>query len=123
MEQVAKKTKIQNTSVETNTARSVVGIIFGIVETLLAFRLVFKLLDASTGNGFVRAIYAVTNFLVVLFEGIFSRSGSASSQAVATLIAMLVIALIAFVIIKLIKPKTGVTVENAEHTQNNRSDG
>lgn len=123
MEQITKNTKTQNTKVETNTAKTVVSIIFGVIEALLAFRLLFKILDASTGNGFVRGIYALTNFLTALFEGIFSRSGSASSQAVATLMSMLVIALIAFVVMKLIKPKTGITVENAEHTENNKSNG
>ena len=122
MEQITKNTKTQSSKVETNTAKTVVGIVFGLIEVLLAFRLVFKLFGANTGNIFVRGIYALTNFLVVVFEGIFSSSGSASSQAVATLIAMLVIALITAVILKLIKPKSGITVENAEHTENNKVD-
>jgi hypothetical protein len=122
MEQITKNTKTQNTKVESNTVKTVVGIVFGAIEVLLAFRLFFKLLDASTGNIFVRGIYALTNFFTVIFEGIFSRSGSASSQAIATLIAMLVIALIAAVVLKLIKPKTGIIVENAEHTENNKVD-
>ena len=122
MEQITKNTKTQSSKVETNTAKTVVGIVFGLIEVLLAFRLVFKLFGANTGNIFVRGIYALTNFLVVVFEGIFSSSGSDSSQAVATLIAMLVIALITAVILKLIKPKSGITVENAEHTENNKVD-
>ena len=120
MDQVVRNTKTQNTIVETNTAKKVVTIVFWIIEALLAFRLVFKLFEANASNIFVRAIYALTGFFTYIFEGIFSRSGSASSEAIATLIAMLVVALIAFIILKLIRPKTGITVENAEQTQNNR---
>jgi len=122
MEQITRNTKTQNTKVETNTAKTIVGIVFAVIEVFLAFRLVFKIFEANTGNFVVRAVYSLTNFLVVIFEGIFSRSGSASSQAIATLMAMLVVALIAAVIMKLIKPKTGITVEHAEHTENNKID-
>jgi len=119
MEQVTKQTSTQNTKVESNTAKTVVGIVFGAIEVLLAFRLVFKLFGASTGNAFVHGIYTFTHFFTAVFEGIFARANTTVGNAVATLVAMAVVALIAYVVLKLIKPKSGITVEHAEHTEAN----
>lgn len=122
MEQVTKNTKTQNTTVTNNTAKTVVEVIWGVIEALLAFRLAFKVLGANAGNFFVKTIYALTNFMVAAFEGIFSGLNEKVGHAVSAVIAMLVITLIALVIIKLIKPKTGVSVENAEHVEKNAVD-
>ncbi|HZK39833.1 MAG TPA: YggT family protein [Clostridia bacterium] len=119
MEQVTKNTKTQSTTVVNNTAKNITKVILGIIEVLLAFRLVFKALAANANNMFVRGVYALTKVFVIAFEGIFSRASTTVGDAVATLVAMLVVALIAFVIIKLIKPKTAVSIENAEHTAEN----
>jgi hypothetical protein len=81
--------------------------ILGILEVLLAFRLVLKLLGANTGSPFVAFIYSVSQAFVVPFIGVF-RSPAApgiETQSVlepSTLIAMIVYALIALGIIKLI---------------------
>ena len=122
MEQVTKNVKTQNTTVTNNTAKNVVEVIWGIIEVLLAFRLVFKVLGAAKSNFFVKVIYGLTDFMVFAFKGIFSGLSEKAGQAIAAVVAMLVVALIAFVVIKLIKPKTGVSVENAEHTEKNAVD-
>ena len=125
MEQMTKRTEIMNTTMEGNTARRIVGVIVGVIEVVLAFRLIFKLLGANPNNQFVQIIYNITQFLVGMFEGIFSRVTASGAQTKAffdpaTLIAMVVIAIIAGFIMKLITPRNGTSVERAEFIDNNQ---
>jgi uncharacterized protein YggT (Ycf19 family) len=53
-------------------ARRVVALIFGVLFTLIAIRIVLLLLGANAGNGIVDAIYSITEPLVAPFRGIFS---------------------------------------------------
>jgi uncharacterized protein YggT (Ycf19 family) len=53
-------------------ARRVVALIFGVLFTLIAIRIVLLLLGANAGNGIVDAIYSITEPLVGPFRGIFS---------------------------------------------------
>jgi hypothetical protein len=122
MEQVTKQTETRNTEPESHTAKRIVGVIFAVIEVILGFRLIFKGLGANPTNGFVRGIYGVTRFLVGIFEGIFSRvtTSGAETTAVfepATLIVMVVIALIAWGVLKLMTPHTGTRVERTEYTE------
>lgn len=88
--------------------RKIVYYILGLVEALLAFRLVFKLLGANPGSDFVSLIYTVSKGFLIPFNGIFR---SAVTQGIetksvlepTTIIAMIVYALIAYGIVKLIK--------------------
>ncbi|NLW92154.1 MAG: YggT family protein [Syntrophomonadaceae bacterium] len=85
----------------------VVYYILGFLEILLAFRLIFKLLGANPGSGFVSFIYLITQVFLAPFNAIFS---AASTQGIETkaflepsaIIAMIVYALIAWGIVKLI---------------------
>lgn len=87
--------------------RKMIYWILALLETLLAFRLLLKLLGANTGSLFVSFIYSVSQAFVMPFTGVF-RSPAAQgieTQSVlepATLIAMIVYALIAYGIIKLV---------------------
>lgn len=89
------------------TSRRVVYYILGVFEILLAFRLVFKLLGANPNSGFVAFIYSISQVFLVPFTAIFR---SAETQGIetrailepSTIIAMLVYALIAWGIVKLI---------------------
>ncbi len=79
---------------------------FGIIETLLAFRLVFKLLGANPGSPFVSFIYSLSGFFHAPFAGIFSKSTARGVETTAvfepsTVIAMIVYAIIAMGIMKL----------------------
>ena len=121
MEQMTKQTETRNIESESNTAQRIVGIIFGVIEVILAFRLIFKLLGANPKNGFVHGIYAVSQFLAGIFEGIFSRVTTNGAQTTATfepatLIAMVVIALIAWGVRKLMTPRIGTRMEKTEYT-------
>src|SRR5665647_1732398 len=122
MEQMTKQTETRNTQLESHTAQRIVGIIFSVIEIILAFRLIFKLLGANPKNDFVHGIYAVTQFFVGIFEGIFSRVTTSGAETTAifepaTLIAMVVIAVIAWVVLKLMTPRIGNRVERTEYTE------
>jgi len=89
------------------TAKRVVYYIFGILEVLLAFRLVFKLLGANPNSGFVSFIYSISQVFMVPFIAIFRSAATQGIETKAvlepsTIIAMIVYALIAWGIVKLI---------------------
>ncbi len=82
--------------------------ILGILETLLAFRFIFKLLGANPSNTFVSLIYSISGVFLAPFTTIFRAARNpgietASVLEPATLIAMAVYALLAFGVIKLIR--------------------
>lgn len=89
------------------TGVRIVTYIFGVVEVFLALRLLLKLLAANTGSLFIKFIYGVTDVLVMPFDSIF-KSASVSDIATksvlepGTLVAMVVYALIAWGLVKLI---------------------
>lgn len=90
--------------------RSIVYYILSVIEVLLAFRLIFKMLGARTGNMFVDFLYSITSIFVLPFAGIFRtlKSGENLSQYVfepSTVIAMIVYAVIARGVINLLKLK------------------
>jgi hypothetical protein len=94
------------------TVGYVVYFLLGVLEVLLAFRFVLKLLGASTTSGFVNFIYGLSSIFIYPFEQIF-RSGvgeGIETKAVlesSTLIAMVVYAVIAWGVVKLIKIMSG----------------
>jgi len=87
--------------------RNIIYYILGIIEILLIFRLVFRSLGANATNAIVSFLYGVTYALIVPFIGIFKAiMPSGTVQYViepATIIAMVVYALIAYGIVRLIK--------------------
>lgn len=81
--------------------------ILGVIEVFLGLRLILKLFGASTSSWFVQFIYDVTHVLIIPFTGIFktanvSEIDNSSVLEPATLVAMLVYALLAWGIVKLI---------------------
>lgn len=85
----------------------IVYYLLGIVETILAMRVILKLLGANPGSSFVVFIYNLSHPFIAPFTGIFSRvvTRGIETQAVlepAALIAMLVYALLAWGIIRLV---------------------
>ena len=126
MEQMNRQTEMRNTESKDQTAKRILGVVFGIIEVILAFRLIFKLLGANPKNGFVQGIYNVTQGFVGMFDGIFSKVTTTGAETKAilepsTLIAMLIVALIAWAVMKLLAPKTGNRVEKTEYTQNDNT--
>jgi len=106
---------IEETKIEASKSQKTEYIIyfaFGVLETLLAFRLVLKLMGASAASGFVRIIYSVTGIFIMPFEGIF-RSGFAQgveTTAVlepASIVALIVYLVMAWGIVKLVRISSG----------------
>lgn len=79
----------------------------GLIEILLAFRFVFKLLGANPSSGFVAFIYSLTHPFLAPFSGIFHVSTTTGAETTsvfdpAILIAIVVYALIGWGIAKLL---------------------
>ena len=77
--------------------------VLGVLEVILVLRLLFRLLGANQGNGFITFLYGLSHIFVGAFNGIFNDQtiGSRGVFEVSTLIAMLVYALIAWGIVAL----------------------
>jgi len=85
---------------------------FGVLEILLAFRLVLKLAGASISSGFVRLIYGLTGIFILPFEGIFRRGVAQGIETTSifepsTLVAIMVYVVLAWGIVKLVRISSG----------------
>jgi len=118
MKNTDKRTEIHHTRRESPYLQRILEAIFGIIEIILVFRLIFKLLGANATNGFVHGIYYITQPFVGLFEGIFSRVATGVDNAAvfepATLIAIIIVALIVWIILALINSGTKTSVSTSE---------
>jgi hypothetical protein len=100
----------------------IVWYILGLIEILLAFRFVLKLLGANPEAGFTSFIYGITYVFAAPFLSVFNRSVVAGSVFEwTTLLAMLVYWVIALGIIKLLvmgktvsTPEAAVKLEQEE---------
>ena len=85
-------------------AVALVGFIVGVVDILIAARFLGKLLGASSQSAFVSFIYQASSPLVAPFKGIFGNPGSsANSFETASLVAIVVYAVIGWGIVMLIR--------------------
>jgi hypothetical protein len=92
----------------------VVWYIIGLLELLLAFRFVLKMLAANPSAGFSSFIYGLTYPFATPFLNVFNRSQvSGSIFEWTTLLAMLVYWLIAWGIIKILLMSKSVTTPEA----------
>lgn len=95
----------------------VIWYVIGLIEFILVFRFLFRLLGANPASGFVDLIYGLSAPLVAPFVGIFrASSGGANSLEWSTLIAMAVYPILAYgleQLLQLIKPTTPEEVEQA----------
>ena len=79
-----------------------VYLVFGLIEALIAIRFVLKALGANPSAGFAQFIYGITNPLVAPFYGLFGNPASQGSVLeVHSLVALIVYALLAWVIVRL----------------------
>ncbi len=82
---------------------AVVWTITGFLEILVGLRILFKLMAANAGNGFVSFIYNLSGVFVDPFQGMVRDVSSGSSVLeINSLIAMLLFALLAWGIVKLV---------------------
>jgi hypothetical protein len=85
-------------------AAAVVGFIVGAVDIVVAARFLGKLLGASSQSGFVNFIYQFSGPLVAPFKGIFGNGGSSSNSfETASLVAIVVYAVIGWGLVMLIR--------------------
>lgn len=102
----------------------IVWYILGIIEVLLAFRFILKLLGANAAAGFTSFIYNVTYVFATPFLSVFRNARVAEGNVFewTTLLAMLVYWMIAVGIIKAFlmgrtvsTPEAAAKLENEEH--------
>jgi YGGT family len=94
------------------TVEYLVYFFFGLLEILLAFRLVLKLTGASLASAFVGLIYGLTGLFILPFEGIFHRGFTQGVETTAvlepsTLVAIIVYAVLAWGIVMLLRILSG----------------
>lgn len=80
-------------------------VVFGIGIALIIIRVILKALAANPGAGFTSFLYGVTNPLVAPFQGIFAtpQAGTGSVFEFSSIIAIIVYALIAWALVRLIE--------------------
>ena len=105
-------TETKRVATSSQTVEYLVYFFFGALEILLAFRLVLKLTGASISSGFVGLIYGLTGLFILPFEGIFRRGYTQGIETTSvlepsTLVAMIVYAVLAWGIVKLIRIFSG----------------
>lgn len=105
-------TETKRIATSSQTFEYLIYFFFGALEIILAFRLVLKLMGASTSSAFVGLIYAVTGLFVLPFEGIFRRGFAQGVETTSilepsTLVALVVYAVLAWGIVKLVRIFSG----------------
>lgn len=99
----------------------VVWYVLGLIETLLAFRFVLKLLGANPEAGFSAFIYGVTYIFAAPFLSVFQTVYVAGSVFEwTTLLAMGVYGIVAYGIIKLFLMSKTVSIPEAAVALNNQ---
>ena len=123
MAQYKKTVVTQNTSRNRNvnstrdasssqTIEYTIYFLFGVLEVLLLFRLVLKFMGAGITSGFVNFIYNITNLFTLPFEGIFRRGVNEGLETTsilepATIVAIIVYAVVAWGIVMLVRILSG----------------
>jgi len=96
---VTKKTTITDGGERSQTLDYIIYLIFGIIEILLIFRLVFKLTGANPVSSFVSGIYSLTNIFIAPFFGIFPQATTAGVVTTAIFEPATVVALVFYAVI------------------------
>jgi uncharacterized protein YggT (Ycf19 family) len=80
-----------------------VYLVFGIIEALIAIRVVMKLLAANPEAAFTQFLYGITDPFVAPFQGVFPQPQSHGSVLeLSSLLAIVIYALLAYVIVRVI---------------------
>lgn len=103
---------VKNEATDFQTIEYLVYFFFGVLEILLVFRLILKLTGASIGSAFVGLIYGLTGIFIAPFEGIFRRGFAPGIETTSvlepsTLVAIVVFAVVAWGIVKLVRIFSG----------------
>jgi len=107
--------KVAPVKVEATASQTVgylVYFFFGALEILLAFRIILKLAGANLGNAFVGLVYGITGVFILPFGGIFHKVIAETTDMTSvfepsTLVAIIVYAVLAWGIVKLLSVLSG----------------
>jgi len=91
---------VRRTPSGAETARRVVVFLFGIIQALIAIRIVLLLIDANQANGLVRFIYDLSSFFVGPFEGVLNTNAVAAGASVFDIAAL--VALVGWTILEVL---------------------
>lgn len=105
-------TQVKTAATNLQTIEYLIYFFFGLLQILLVFRLIFKLTGASASSAFINFIYGVTGLFILPFEGIFTGGTSRGLETTSvfepeTLVALVVYALLAWGIVKLVRILSG----------------
>jgi len=108
----AVSTERKSVATGSQTVEYLIYFFFGALEKLLAFRLILKITGASIASGFVGLIHGLTGVFVLPFEGIFRKGYTQGLETTSILepsavVAILVYAVLAWGIVKLIRIFSG----------------
>lgn len=97
---------------QTQKVEYVAYFILGVMEVVLGFQFILRLMGASTGSSFVRVIYSIADLLAMPFSGIFQQGVTDGLETAAvfepaTVVAMIVYAVIVWGIVKLLRISSG----------------
>jgi hypothetical protein len=111
-ETIISQVPVKNEATTNQIIEYLIYFVFGALEILLAFRLVLKLLGASLSSYFVGIIYTLTGIFILPFEGIFRRGVTEGIETTAvlepaTVVALIVYAILAWGIVKLVRILSG----------------
>lgn len=102
----------KNDATSYQTIEYLIYFFFGALEILLAFRLILKLTGANSFSAFVGLVYGLTGVFIAPFQGIFQQATTAGIETTAvlepaTLVAIIVYAVLAVGIVKLLRILSG----------------
>ncbi len=108
---VRERTSTSSTAETRLTLTNGIYFVLGVIEFLLLFRLLLKLLGANPASGFVNFVYDISGILNAPFKAIFSSTttnGDVTKGVFepATLVAMVVYGIVAWGIVKLVHLNT-----------------
>ncbi len=99
----------------------IIWYILGVIEVILAFRVILKLLGANAGSGFTNFIYTVSNPFALPFAGILGVTGiSDMTFEWSTIIAMVVYAIVAYGIVALFQMVKPTNPQEVDQTVDNQ---
>jgi nucleoside recognition membrane protein YjiH len=93
------------------TTSRVVALVFTAIEVLLLVRFFGKLLGANAEQGFVAAIYGITEPLVAPFRGIFTQPDGTQMLEIASVLSVIFFVLVAALILAMVRAFTGKRAE------------
>lgn len=104
--------QVQTQATSYQTIEYLIYFFFGALEILLAFRLILRLTGANSFSAFVGLVYGITGVFIAPFQGIFQQAtaqGAVTTAVLepATLVAIVVYAVLAVGIVKLLRILSG----------------